>query len=189
MKPLNATFLTLGFSMLGVFQPAQAAWARDRANARAPSGLTQAAGVTALPTIIGADPLTLPAATDPAAVEAAVARGESATKGSGLAVRGSGSSAGSASNSESQVDLDASDDVKVDKLCGEDPQCGTMHQIDLLPEVVFAKMEELPVLGVFVIPVTKGMTLDPGQGLPVVTFAVKPTKITRGSGLVAVAHF
>jgi hypothetical protein len=139
--------------------------------------------------VLGVDPLTLPAAVDPEGVQAAVARGESAANGSGIAVRGSASSAGSAVNSEPDVDLDSSDDVKPDKLCGEDPQCGTIHKIDLLPEVVFDTMEELPVVGLLVIPMTKGMTIDPGEGLPALTFAVKPTKITRGSGLVAIGHF
>lgn len=189
MRTLNAAFFTLGFALLGVGAPVHSASARDLRSARKASASTHAAGASdasdlAQP-IVGADPATLPAAIDPGAVQAAVARGE----GSGVAVRGSGSSAGSAASSDPQVDLDPSDDVKVDKLCGDDPQCGTLHQIDLLPEVVFEKMEELPVLGVFVIPMTKGMTLDPGEGLPVVTFAVKPTKITRGSGLVAIAHF
>ena len=118
----------------------------------------------------------------------AVSRGEDATAASGLAVRGSASSAGSAGNIEPHVDLDASDDVKVDTLC-ENPQCGTVHQIDLLPAVIFEQLEELPVLGLFVIPVTKGVTIDPGEGLPRLTFAVKPTKISRGSGLVAIARF
>jgi hypothetical protein len=125
---------------------------------------------------------------DPSSVQSAVFRADRAATPSGLAVRGSASSAGSAGNTEPQVDLDASDDVEADQLCAN-PQCGTVHQIDLLPQLVFDELEDLPVLGAFVLPVTKGMTIEPGDGLPTLTFALKPTQIRRGSGLVAIARF
>jgi hypothetical protein len=86
-----------------------------------------------------------------------------------------------------QVDLDESDDVVLDDMCVK--QCGTVQNINLLPGVIFEQMAALPVLGAFVVPVTTGVTIEPGQGLPALTFAVKPTKITRGSGFVAIARF
>jgi hypothetical protein len=86
-----------------------------------------------------------------------------------------------------QVDLDASDDVDVEELC--EKRCGTVQQINLLPEAIFERFEALPVLGVFVVPLTRGVTVEPGQGLASITFAVKPTRVTRGSGLVVIGRF
>jgi hypothetical protein len=110
-----------------------------------------------------------------------------ASSSDGAASEGNSSSRTGTSKPESQVDLDSTDDVNLDELC--EKQCGTVQEINLLPEAIFEKAEALPVLGMFVLPVTKGVTLDPGQGLPAITFAVKPTKITRGNGLVAIARF
>lgn len=62
-------------------------------------------------------------------------------------------------------------------------------EISLLPELILRNLEEVPLLAVMMLPVTEGVTITPAEGLPAVTFAVKPTKITRGSGLVAVGKF
>lgn len=61
--------------------------------------------------------------------------------------------------------------------------------IALLPEVILRNLNEVPILAMVMLPVTEGVTITPGEGLPAVTFSVKPTKITRGSGLVAVSRF
>lgn len=61
--------------------------------------------------------------------------------------------------------------------------------MSLLPEVILRNLNEVPVLAAFIMPVTEGVTITPAEGLPAVTFTVKPTKFTRGSGLVAVSRF
>jgi hypothetical protein len=61
--------------------------------------------------------------------------------------------------------------------------------MSLLPEVILRNLNEVPLLAVFIMPVTEGVTITPAEGLPAVTFTVKPTKFTRGSGLVAVSRF
>jgi hypothetical protein len=71
------------------------------------------------------------------------------------------------------------------------PQCleRPKSEIELLPEVILKNIVDTPVLGAFVTPVTEGVTFETVEGLPSVTVLVKPTKITRGSGLVAVGTF
>jgi hypothetical protein len=85
------------------------------------------------------------------------------------------------------VDLDASDDVNLSQLCKK--QCGTVKEIRRLPRAIVDNLAGLPVLGAFVVPVTEGLTIENAEGLPVVTFAVKPTKFGRGSGFVASGRF
>ena len=71
------------------------------------------------------------------------------------------------------------------------PECleRPKSELELLPEVLLENITDTPVLGAFVTPVTEGVTFETAEGLPSVTVLVKPTKITRGSGLVAVGKF
>lgn len=69
--------------------------------------------------------------------------------------------------------------------CGPRPARG----FSALPAVLLRELGEVPVLGAVIMPVTEGVTFTPFDGLPPVTFAVKPTKFTRGSGFVAIGTF
>jgi hypothetical protein len=92
-----------------------------------------------------------------------------------------------AAPADAPVDLDASDDVELDRLC--EKHCGTVRHIARVPGVILEHLQELPVLGAFVVPVTRGVTIEPGEWLPALTFALAPTKIARGRGLVAIGRF
>jgi hypothetical protein len=203
MTALNPSSLTAALALLLTLQGPRLAFARDlpahhvMALPRAAPGSTLAA--------LASGSAALAAIADPAYVWSAISRQDAgsgpdtrsrqdavsrqdAGAQKGPAVRGSAPSSGSAGSTEPQLDLELRDDLNADQLCAN-PQCGTVQQIDLLPELVFEKLEDLPVLGAFVLPVTKGMTIEPGDGLPTLTLALKPGQIRRGSGLVAIAHF
>jgi hypothetical protein len=75
------------------------------------------------------------------------------------------------------------------QTCEQDCPSKRKSAIALLPEVILRNINEVPLLAAFFMPVTEGVTITPAEGLPAVTFTVKPTKITRGSGLVAVSRF
>jgi len=61
--------------------------------------------------------------------------------------------------------------------------------VPLLTDDILRELGELPLIDTVMAPVTRGVTIQTEDGSPAVTFAVKPTKITRGSGLVAIRRF
>jgi hypothetical protein len=71
------------------------------------------------------------------------------------------------------------------------PSCPPKRKsvISRLPQIILHNLDHVPVLAAVIVPMTEGVTITPAEGLPAVTFALKPTKITRGSGLVAVGQF
>jgi hypothetical protein len=89
-----------------------------------------------------------------------------------------------------RVDITKSDEAPAEASCDKDCELSSSSEIKLLPQVVMKTLVEMPVVGTFLItPVTTGVTVAPVEGLPALTFAVKPTKITQGSGLVAIGRF
>lgn len=62
-------------------------------------------------------------------------------------------------------------------------------RLPLLTDEILRELVELPLLDTVMAPVTRGVTFETVDGGPAVTFAVKPTKFTRGSGLVAIGRF
>ncbi len=66
---------------------------------------------------------------------------------------------------------------------------GNGNKLLLFTDGLLEDMGDLPVLGAFLLPVTEGVTIPTFEGLTSLTFAVKPTKITRGSGVVAIGTF
>lgn len=89
-----------------------------------------------------------------------------------------------------RVDITKSDEPPAEASCDKDCELSSSSEIKLLPQVVMKTLVEMPVVGTFLItPVTTGVTVAPVEGLPALTFAVKPTKITQGSGLVAIGRF
>lgn len=62
-------------------------------------------------------------------------------------------------------------------------------KVPLLTEDILRELGQLPLIETMMVPVTRGVTIETGDGTPALTFAVKPTKITRGSGLVAIGRF
>jgi hypothetical protein len=46
-----------------------------------------------------------------------------------------------------------------------------------------------PLLGTLMAPITRGVPISGGDGMPALAFAVIPTQITRGSGVVAIGRF
>lgn len=67
--------------------------------------------------------------------------------------------------------------------------CGGPKKLPGAPAELLRELGEVPVLGTVMVPVTRGVTIETGAGKPTLTLAVKPTKITRGSGLVAIGRF
>jgi hypothetical protein len=174
MKALLTGSFALAVGMAGLVAPSRAG-AHDTAGAEFARSRSRAA-VVAATSAAPLDPLPssgLPAVADVAA--SASTAGAEPTAGSREA------------NPKAQVDLDASDDVNIEELC--EKQCGTVQKINLLPEAIFERAQALPVLGLFVVPLLSGVTVDPGQGLPPVTFAVKPTRVTQGNGLTVIGRF
>jgi hypothetical protein len=89
-----------------------------------------------------------------------------------------------------RVDITKRDAAPVEASCDEACELSSSSELSLLPKVVMKTLVEMPVVGTFLItPVTTGVTVAPVEGLPALTFAVKPTKITQGSGLVAIGRF
>jgi hypothetical protein len=69
-------------------------------------------------------------------------------------------------------------------------QKGGGNKFLLFTDGLLEDMGELPVLGMFILPVTEGVTIPTFEGpLTSLTLAVKPTKIARGSGVVAIGTF
>lgn len=58
-----------------------------------------------------------------------------------------------------------------------------------ITDEIMRELVELPLVDTVMIPVTRGVTIETSDGTPAITLAVKPTKITRGSGLVAIKKF
>lgn len=88
-----------------------------------------------------------------------------------------------------RVDITKSD-PPAEASCDKDCELSSSSEISLLPKVVMRTLFEMPVVGAFLItPVTTGVTVAPVDGLPALTFTVKPTKVTQGSGLVAIGRF
>ncbi|HTV17058.1 MAG TPA: hypothetical protein VMG12_00265 [Polyangiaceae bacterium] len=67
--------------------------------------------------------------------------------------------------------------------------CVTLEKGPITDELLREITEELPVIETVMIPVTRGVTIEAEDGSPAITLAVKPTKITRGSGIVAIKKF
>ena len=65
----------------------------------------------------------------------------------------------------------------------------TGNKLLMFTDGLLEDMGDVPVLGAFILPVTEGVTVPTFEGLTSLTFAVKPTKITRGSGVVAIGTF
>jgi len=110
--------------------------------------------------------------------------------------------------SQSQAATEAADAAALDstELLDEDPDAANgdnddgsskddgdlkpATDITVLPQTILRNLGDMPIVGdVLITPVTRGYTIVPAEGLPAVTFTVKPTKVTRGNGLVAIAHF
>jgi hypothetical protein len=74
--------------------------------------------------------------------------------------------------------------------CTNECELRPATDIMVLPQTILRNLGEVPIVGdVLITPVTRGYTVVPAEGLPALTFTVKPTKITRGSGFVAFARF
>jgi hypothetical protein len=79
-------------------------------------------------------------------------------------------------------------DYPNDAACGDSCPPKPLN-LQLLPQEIMRNIDQVPVLDAVVTPVTTGVTLETLEGLPPVTITVKPTKITRGSGVIAVTRF
>ena len=67
--------------------------------------------------------------------------------------------------------------------------CVPLKKGPITDELLRQITEELPLIDTMMIPVTRGVTIEAKDGSPALTLAVKPTKITRGSGIVAIKKF
>jgi hypothetical protein len=89
-----------------------------------------------------------------------------------------------------RVDIMKRDAASIEASCDRACELSSSSEVSLLPKVVMRTLVAMPVVGTYVItPVTTGVTVAPVEGLPALTFAVKPTKIAQGSGRVARARF
>jgi hypothetical protein len=79
-------------------------------------------------------------------------------------------------------------DFPNDAACGESCPPKPLN-LQLLPREIMRNIDQVPVLDAMVTPVTTGVTLEPLEGLPPVTITVKPGKITRGGGVIAITRF
>ena len=79
-------------------------------------------------------------------------------------------------------------DFPNDEACGDNCPPKPLN-LQLLPREIMRNIDEVPVLDAVVTPVTTGVTLETLEGLPPVTITVKPTKLARGNGVVAVTRF
>jgi hypothetical protein len=72
-----------------------------------------------------------------------------------------------------------------------DGQCKheTVNQTLLVADGIFQGLGALQVLGSFVLPERRALTIARSDGAPTLSFTIMPTKITRGSGLVAMGKF
>jgi hypothetical protein len=79
-------------------------------------------------------------------------------------------------------------DFPDDAACGDSCPPKPLN-LQLLPREIMRNLDRYPVLDAVVTPVTTGVTVEPLEGLPPVTIAVKPAKIGRGSAVIAVTRF
>ena len=73
--------------------------------------------------------------------------------------------------------------------CDGECEGETVNKVLLVTDGVFQGIGALQILGSFVFPETRAVTIAHADGTPAVSFTVMPTKITRGSGLVAMGKF
>lgn len=76
-------------------------------------------------------------------------------------------------------------DADCDRECGFE----TKNQSLRIADGIFQGLGPLQVLGSLVLPQRQVLTIASGDGAPTLSFSVMPTKITRGSGFVAMAKF
>jgi hypothetical protein len=89
-----------------------------------------------------------------------------------------------------RIDITKRDATPSEASCDRACELSSSSEVSLLPKVVMRTLVAMPVVGTyFITPVTIGVTVAPVEGLPALTFAVKPTKIAQGSGLVAIGRF
>ena len=182
MKALKMRYLTLAVASVGILAGVKVASADEGCVLKSAVAATSAVGE--LPANSDSSP-DAPSHRLPKVVDlAGVASRRDDASAPGAVVLGGASSVAHAAP---QVDLNASDDPGLDGMC--ENECGFAQEFNLLPELIFEKFEKMPVLGLFVMPMTKGLTVEPSEGLLSVTFAVRPTRIARGSALVAIARF
>jgi hypothetical protein len=69
--------------------------------------------------------------------------------------------------------------------CGEE----TVNKVLLVTDGVFQGIGALQILGSFIFPETRAVTIAKNDGTPAVTLSVSPTRLAGGSGLVAYGNF
>jgi hypothetical protein len=182
MKVSNSVLVCAAAALAGSLATPSTACARDTHRRAAPAAAARQAART-LPATPKADPL--PPSLRPSAADV-----------SGVVAEAQSAAAAAATPSTTDLlDEDvaaatAAHQAKVDGACTDDCQLKPATDITVLPQTILRNLGEMPIVGdVFITPVTRGYTVVPAEGLPALTFTVKPTKITRGSGLVAFARF
>jgi hypothetical protein len=173
MKAFDLGCLTSAFGLVGILMAPSTACARD----------TAVAEKTAHPV-----PTTHALATvEPLARSAAHVAGWA---GGGTAPANAAPSAEPIHPDPLRVDVTKRDAAPAEASCDRACELSSSSEISLLPKVVMRTLVGMPVVGTFLItPVTTGVTVAPVDGLPALTFTVKPTQIAQGSGLVAVGRF
>jgi hypothetical protein len=65
----------------------------------------------------------------------------------------------------------------------------TANKVLLVADGVFQGIGALQLVGAFIFPETRAVTIANGDGTPAVSFTVVPTRLATGNGLVAVGNF
>jgi hypothetical protein len=193
MKAFNTVISCASLGVAAVFGTPSTACARDTSVAGASltgsalAGAARLASTQATRGIAKADPLPPRLRPSPSDVSGVVA---AANSGAAEAAAAAAADASANLLDETPEDVAARTQAKSDGACAEDCQLKPATDITLLPQTILRNLGDMPIVGdVLITPVTTGYTIVPAEGMPAVTFTVKPTKITRGSGLVAVARF
>jgi hypothetical protein len=180
MKVSNPVFACLAAALAGSLAAPSTACARDAHGVAPARAAARQASARLPPARPKADPL--PARLRPSAVDV-----------SGVVAQAQSAAAAAATTDLLDEDVaaaTAAHQAKADGACMDDCQLKPATDITVLPQTILRNLGEMPIVGeVLITPVTRGYTVVPAEGLPALTFTVKPTKITRGSGLVAFARF
>jgi hypothetical protein len=69
--------------------------------------------------------------------------------------------------------------------CGKE----TANKVLLVTDGIFQGIGALQIIGAFIFPATRAVTIANNDGTPAVSFTVVPTRLADGNGLVAVGNF
>jgi len=76
-----------------------------------------------------------------------------------------------------------------DDDCNGSCEKETANKVLLVTDGIFQGIGALQIIGAFIFPETRAVTIAKSDGTPAVSFTVVPTRLATGNGLVAVGNF